>query len=48
LAGDKACDIDPLDCDLPERYGIEMIAPHRGVRRSHDAGWSSFAPLPQT
>jgi hypothetical protein len=34
LAGDKAYDIDPLDCDLAERYGIEMIAPHRGVRRS--------------
>jgi transposase len=23
-----------LDSNLAERYGIEMIAPHRGVRRS--------------
>ena len=34
LIGDKAYDSDPLDCDLAERYGIEMIAPHSGVRRS--------------
>jgi transposase len=34
LIGDKAYDSDRLDRDLAERYGIEMIAPHRGVRRS--------------
>jgi len=34
LIGDKAYDSDRLDSDLAERYGIEMIAPHRGVRRS--------------
>jgi transposase len=33
LIGDKACDSDRLDRDLAERYGIEMIAPHRGQRR---------------
>jgi transposase len=33
LIGDKAYDSDRLDCALAERYGIEMIAPHRGVRR---------------
>jgi hypothetical protein len=33
LIGDKAYDSDPLDRDLVERYGIEMIAPHRGERR---------------
>jgi transposase len=32
LIGDKAYDSDRLDRDLFERYGIEMIAPHRGVR----------------
>ena len=31
--GDKAYDSDRLDCALAERYDIEMIAPHRGVRR---------------
>jgi len=34
LIGDRAYDSDRLDHDLVERYGIEMIAPHRGVRRS--------------
>jgi transposase len=33
LIGDKAYDSDRLDRDLAERYGIEMIAPHRGQRR---------------
>lgn len=33
LMGDKACDSDRLDCALAERYDIEMIAPHRGLRR---------------
>lgn len=33
LIGDKAYDSDRLDRDLAERYGIEMIAPHRGRRR---------------
>jgi len=31
--GDQAYDSDPLDYGLTERYGIEMIAPHREVRR---------------
>ena len=30
--GDKAHDSDRLDRDLAERYGIEMIAPHRADR----------------
>jgi transposase len=34
LIGDKAYDSDRLDRDLAERYGIEMIAPHRGERRA--------------
>jgi transposase len=34
LIGDKAYDSDRLDRDLDERYGIEMIAPHRGARRT--------------
>lgn len=34
LIGDKAYDSDRLDRDLAERYGIEMIAPHRGQRRT--------------
>jgi hypothetical protein len=29
LIGDKAYGSDRLDRDLAERYGIEMIAPHR-------------------
>ena len=33
LIGDKAYDSDRLDRDLADRYGIEMIAPHRGQRR---------------
>jgi hypothetical protein len=33
MIGDRAYDSDRLDRDLAERYGIEMIAPHRGVRR---------------
>jgi transposase len=33
LIGDKAYDSDRLDRALAERYGIEMIAPHRRVRR---------------
>ena len=33
IIGDKAYDSDRLDRDLAERYGIEMIAPHRGQRR---------------
>jgi len=32
--GDKAYDSDRLDRDLAEHYGIEMIAPHRGERRT--------------
>ena len=34
LIGDKAYDSDRLDHDLADRYGIEMIAPHRGRRRT--------------
>ncbi|MGA8505788.1 MAG: IS5 family transposase [Candidatus Sulfotelmatobacter sp.] len=34
LIGDKAYDSDRLDRDLAERYGIDMIAPHRGERRT--------------
>jgi hypothetical protein len=34
LIGDGAYDSDRLDRDLAERYGVEMIAPHRGVRLS--------------
>jgi transposase len=34
LIGDKAYDSDRLDRDLVERYGIEMIAPHRSDRRT--------------
>src|SRR5579871_6052237 len=34
LIGDKAYDSDRLGRDLAERYGIEMIAPHRGERRT--------------
>jgi transposase len=34
LIGDRAYDSDRLDRDLAERYGIEMIAPHRGERRT--------------
>src|ERR1700722_1844836 len=34
LIGDKAYDSDRLDRDLAERYDIEMIAPHRGERRT--------------
>jgi transposase len=33
LIGDKAYDSDRLDRELAERYGIELIAPHRGERR---------------
>jgi len=33
LIGDGAYDSDRLDHDLAERYGIEMIALHRGERR---------------
>ena len=38
LIGDRAYDSDRLDRDLAERSGIEMIAPHGGVRRSPDGG----------
>jgi transposase len=33
IIGDRAYDSDHSDRDLAERYGIEMIAPHRGARR---------------
>jgi transposase len=34
LVGDRAYDSDPLDRKLEEEYGIELIAPHRGRRRT--------------
>jgi len=34
LICDKAYDSDRLDRDLAERYGIELIAPNRGDRRT--------------
>ena len=34
LIADKADDSVRLDGELPEHYGIEMIAPHRGERRT--------------
>jgi len=33
MIGDKAYDSDPLDEQLKEQRGIEMIAPHRMNRR---------------
>ena len=38
LIGDKAYDSDRLDHDLADCYGIEMIALHRGERRSPTQG----------
>jgi transposase len=34
LIDDEGYDSDRLDRDLAERYGVEMIAPHRGERRT--------------
>jgi transposase len=34
LIGDKAYDSDPLDRDVLEQFGAEMIAPHRDGRRA--------------
>lgn len=34
LIGDQAYDCDPLDQRLRHRYRVELIAPHRGRRRS--------------
>jgi len=33
LIGDRAYDSDPLDEQLLEEYGVEMIAPHRSNRK---------------
>lgn len=33
LIGDKAYDSDPLDQQMLEAYGVEMIAPHRSNRK---------------
>jgi transposase len=33
LIGDRAYDSDRLDQNLADRYGVEMIAPHRAQRR---------------
>lgn len=38
LIGDKAYDSDGLDAKLAEKYGTEMIAPHRAKRsKTQDA-----------
>ena len=34
LIGDKAYDSDPLDREVLEQFGTEMIAPHREGRRA--------------
>lgn len=34
LIGDKAYDSDPLDAELFENHGTELIAPHRRNRRA--------------
>ena len=33
LIGDKAYDSDPLDTQLIEQYGVEMISPNRSNRK---------------
>lgn len=33
MIGDRAYDSDPLDQKLQDRYGIELIAPHRCDRQ---------------
>lgn len=33
MIGDRAYDSDPLDTRLEQRYGIELIAPHKSNRR---------------
>ena len=33
LIGDKAYDSDPLDKNLLEKFGVEMIAPHKSNRK---------------
>jgi transposase len=38
LIGDRAYDSDRLDQDLADRYGVEMIALHRGQRRKPTQG----------
>ena len=32
MIGDRAYDSDPLDQPILERYGVELIAPHKSVR----------------
>ena len=42
LIGDKAYDSDPLDAELAETEGVEMIAPHRKNRtrpKTQDGRW---------
>jgi len=34
LVGDRAYDSDPLDHRLEEEYGVELIAPHQGRRKT--------------
>ena len=36
LIGDRAYDSDPLDAQIRERFGVQLIAPHRRMR-SHAA-----------
>ena len=39
LIGDRAYDSDPLDAQIRERFGVELVAPHRGF----DVTQSEFA-----
>ena len=32
LIGDRAYDSDPLDAEIRQRFGVELIAPHRPTR----------------
>jgi transposase len=32
LIGDRAYDSDPLDTQICERFGVQLIAPHKSVR----------------
>ena len=34
IIGDKAYDSDPLDAEVRSEYGLELIAPHKGNRKS--------------
>jgi transposase len=32
LIGDRAYDSDPLDAQIRERFGVQLVAPHRSTR----------------